>query len=94
MSETYPITEARAKLGDLVRRASYTGEHITLTDHGRPAALIVSIREWEELLEDAAALARHDAALEAGTAPAPIPQDEAARALGLVKGEDGAWTTA
>lgn len=79
MSHTYPIAEARGKLGELARRAAQR-EHIILTDHGVPAAMLISPSELEDL-EDALALAclERDRAL--GRTRAPIPHSEARRAL-------------
>ncbi|MFJ1671156.1 type II toxin-antitoxin system prevent-host-death family antitoxin [Streptomyces bottropensis] len=79
MSATYPIAEARGKLGELARRAAQH-EHITLTDRGIPAAVLVSPAELEDL-EDALALARLERDRALGRVETPIPHDEARRAL-------------
>ncbi|MFD5650237.1 type II toxin-antitoxin system prevent-host-death family antitoxin [Streptomyces sp. NPDC127039] len=79
MSATYPIAEARGKLGELARRAAQH-EHITLTDRGIPAAVLVSPAELEDL-EDALALARLERDRALGRNEAPIPHAEARRAL-------------
>ncbi len=79
MSSTYPIAEARGKLGDLARRAAQH-EHITLTDRGVPTAVLVSPAELEDL-EDALALARLERDRALGLSDAPIPHDDARRAL-------------
>ncbi len=79
MSATYPIAEARGKLGDLVRRAAQH-EHITLTDRGVPTAVLVSPAELEDL-EDALALARLERDRALGRTETPIPHDQARRAL-------------
>ncbi|MEV3857034.1 type II toxin-antitoxin system prevent-host-death family antitoxin [Streptomyces sp. NPDC050095] len=79
MSATYPIAEARGKLGDLARRAAQH-EHITLTDRGVPAAVLISPAELEDL-EDALAIARLERDRALGLSAAPIPHDEARRAL-------------
>jgi prevent-host-death family protein len=49
MSETYPLTQARTKLGELVSRARFTHERVVLTDHGKPVAAIISMAELDEL---------------------------------------------
>jgi len=87
MSSTYPITEARTCLGDLARRAAQH-EHITLTDRGRPAAVLISPAELEDL-EDALAIARleRDRALGIAAA-APVPHAEARRLLLEAAGRD------
>ncbi|GAA2368489.1 type II toxin-antitoxin system prevent-host-death family antitoxin [Streptomyces cuspidosporus] len=79
MSATYPIAEARGRLGDLARRAAQH-EHITLTDRGVPTAVLISPAELEDL-EDALALARIERDRALGRSEAPIPHSEARRAL-------------
>ncbi|WP_079051947.1 type II toxin-antitoxin system prevent-host-death family antitoxin [Streptomyces regalis] len=79
MSATYPIAEARGKLGELARRAAQH-ERITLTDRGVPAAVLISPAELEDL-EDALALARLERDRALGCTEQPIPHDEARRAL-------------
>ncbi|MEV0444543.1 type II toxin-antitoxin system prevent-host-death family antitoxin [Streptomyces spectabilis] len=79
MSATYPLAEAGDKLGALARRAARR-ERITLTDRGVPVAVLVSPAELDEL-EDALALARLERDRALGRAEAPIPHDEARRAL-------------
>jgi prevent-host-death family protein len=84
MSDTFPITEARAHFGSLVRRASTARERITITDHGQPAAVLISARELADL-EDDLALALYRAEQATGTV-ITVPHDEARRRLGLVEG--------
>ncbi|GAB3199905.1 type II toxin-antitoxin system antitoxin RelF [Nocardioides hungaricus] len=48
---TVPLTEAKAKLNELVHEAVTMNEHVTITRRGRPAAVLVSIDEWESLQE-------------------------------------------
>jgi prevent-host-death family protein len=81
MSETLPITEARARFGSLVRRASHTRERITITDHGQPAAVLINPQELADL-EDALALAQYRARQAAGENSA-VPHDEVRARLGL-----------
>jgi prevent-host-death family protein len=56
---TYPMSEAQADLGEVVRRARYGGEVVELTEHGRPAAVVISpeLLEYYRSLEDAQDLA-------------------------------------
>jgi prevent-host-death family protein len=79
MYVTYPIAEARTKLGELARRAAQR-EHIVLTDHGVATAVLISPAELEDL-EDALALARLERDRALGLTQAPIPHSEARRAL-------------
>lgn len=48
---TVPLTEAKAKLNELVDEAVRMHEHVTITRRGRPAAMLVSVDEWESLQE-------------------------------------------
>lgn len=66
MSETTPITKARAQFGSLIRRASHSRERITITDHGQPAAVLINADELADL-EEALALARYRLQQAAGT---------------------------
>ncbi|MET7305034.1 type II toxin-antitoxin system Phd/YefM family antitoxin [Embleya sp. NPDC005575] len=81
MSETLPITEARARFGSLVRRASHARERITITDHGQAAAVLINPQELADL-EDALALAQYRAR-QAEHATAGVPHDEVRSRLGL-----------
>ncbi|MFI6985281.1 type II toxin-antitoxin system Phd/YefM family antitoxin [Embleya sp. NPDC050154] len=81
MSETLPITEARARFGSLVRRASHARERITITDHGQAAAVLINPQELADL-EDALALAQYRAR-QAERATTGVPHDEVRSRLGL-----------
>jgi prevent-host-death family protein len=41
MADSLPVSEARARLADLVARVAYAGEEFVLTRHGRPSARLV-----------------------------------------------------
>ncbi|MEW2399864.1 type II toxin-antitoxin system Phd/YefM family antitoxin [Streptomyces sp. NPDC046862] len=88
MSAEYPITEARAQFGSLVRRASHDRERITITDHGRPAVVLMNPREVAELeervleLEEQLALARYRVEKTNGTFVG-VPHEEVRKMLGL-----------
>ncbi|MGW9369580.1 type II toxin-antitoxin system Phd/YefM family antitoxin [Streptomyces xanthophaeus] len=81
MSDTVPITEARAKFGSLVRRTSHARERITITDHGQPAAVLINPQELADL-EDALALALYRARQATGPA-VPVTHDDVRARLGL-----------
>ena len=49
--QTLPISAAKARLSELVDEAVTTGEHVTITRNGTPAAVLVSAEEWEALQE-------------------------------------------
>lgn len=44
-----PLTDVRIRIADLVRRAEHGGERIVLTRHGRPAAVLVSVADYDQL---------------------------------------------
>lgn len=48
---TIPLTEAKAKLNELVEDAVATHERITITRHGRPAAVLISVEDLESMEE-------------------------------------------
>ncbi|MER7668789.1 type II toxin-antitoxin system Phd/YefM family antitoxin [Kitasatospora sp. NPDC096128] len=81
MSETLPMTEARARFGTLVRRASHSRERITITDHGQPAAVLINPQELADL-EDELAVARYRARQAEGTV-ASVPHEDVRSLLGL-----------
>ncbi|MFF3159921.1 type II toxin-antitoxin system Phd/YefM family antitoxin [Streptomyces sp. NPDC057910] len=74
---TFPVTEARTCLGDLARRAA-AHEHITLTERGRPTAVLISPEELEDL-EDSLALARLELRRARGEQHEPVSNDAARR---------------
>lgn len=84
MSEEVPITEARARLGSLVRRASHSRDRVTITDHGEPAAVLINPQELADL-EESLALADFRAQQATGTVRT-IPHDEVRARLGLSRG--------
>lgn len=62
-----PFGEARAQLRDLVCRAAYAGERITITRNGSPAAALVSLedlRVLEALADPSTAVPEHLATID------------------------------
>ncbi len=51
MTAEIPVTQARADLSDLVSRAAFGNERISLTRHGRVIAALVSAADLERLTE-------------------------------------------
>ncbi len=49
--QTMSISAAKAKLNELVDDAVRTHEQVTITKNGAPAAVMVSVDEWESLQE-------------------------------------------
>src|SRR5439155_21296788 len=43
-----PLARARAHLGELVDRARHGGQATVLTDHGKPAAVVISAEMYEQ----------------------------------------------
>ncbi len=56
MSETMNVTEAKARLSELVAAVAATHEHIEITRNGEPAAVLVSHEELAGLRETIAVL--------------------------------------
>lgn len=57
----WPLAAAKAHLSEVVEQASREGPQ-TLTRHGRPAAVIVSVEEWERKAKRKGSLAEFFAA--------------------------------
>jgi antitoxin YefM len=49
MEARYPLAEARNKLSDLVAEVESTHERITITKHGRDAAVLISRADLDEM---------------------------------------------
>ena len=56
MTETSSLAEAKAHLSELVARVGEQHERITVTVHGRPAAVILAVDDLESLEETIAVL--------------------------------------
>lgn len=56
MAKTVPVRELRAELAQLLDDVADRREHVTITRHGRPAAVLVPVDEYEALEETAAIL--------------------------------------
>jgi prevent-host-death family protein len=53
MPKTVPVREFRTHLAELLDEVADRREHVTVTRHGRPAAVLVPIDEYEALEETA-----------------------------------------
>ena len=62
MSKTVPVREFRTHLADLLDEVADRREQVTVTRHGRPAAVVVPVDEYEALEETAEILAESQAA--------------------------------
>ena len=75
------LSQARVQLDALVRRASSDRERVTITNHGRPAAVLVNAEELADL-EEALGLAEFRARQAAGE-HYTIPHAEVRKKLGV-----------
>ncbi len=46
-----PVAEARQHFSELVGEVQKYREHVMITKNGRPAAMMISFDEWEEIAE-------------------------------------------
>jgi antitoxin YefM len=60
MSKTVPVRVFRTHLADLLDEVADRREHVTVTRHGRPAAVLVPVDEYEALEETAEILSDED----------------------------------
>lgn len=56
MTTTLPLGEVKAHLSELVGRVNAHHERVTVTVHGRPSAVLVSVEDMERLEETVAIL--------------------------------------
>jgi prevent-host-death family protein len=83
------VTEARARLADVVDQARVEHDPVFLTRHGRRIAAVIDAEHLEQLIEAAEDLADLQAAAAAraemaDTGENPIPWDQVKADLGLV----------
>lgn len=48
---TIPLTEAKARLNELVDETAATHERVTITRHGRPTVVVIAVEDLEALEE-------------------------------------------
>lgn len=51
MTTTLPLTEAKAKLNELIDSAVSTHERVTITRRGKPVAVLISVEDLESIEE-------------------------------------------
>ena len=90
MAETYPLTNARSRLGELVNRARFGREHVVLTEHGTPVAAIISMDELAELQATADAADLATAARVKAPGHPGIPHEEVMAAFDALDAADHA----
>jgi prevent-host-death family protein len=72
MSETMNVTEAKARLSELVAAVATTQDHVEITRNGEPAAVLVSHEEIAALRETIAVLSDPQAVSDIAEAEADI----------------------
>ncbi len=60
MPKTVPVREFRSHLAALLDDVADRREHVTITRHGRPSAVVVPVDEYEALEETAEILSDDD----------------------------------
>ena len=60
MSEPLSLADVKAHLSELVARVNSQHERVTVTVHGKPAAVLVSVDDLEALEETISLLANED----------------------------------
>lgn len=89
MAKIVPLTEARARLSELLDELERQHEHVVITRNGRPAAVLVPAEEQEaleetlEILQDEEILAALRESEDDVTAGRLKTLDEVRRELGL-----------
>jgi antitoxin YefM len=48
---TIPLTDAKARLNELVEEAAATHQRVTITRHGRPAVVLIAVEDLEAIEE-------------------------------------------
>jgi antitoxin YefM len=87
--KTLPLSEAKDRLSGLVEEAEATHEIITITKHGRPAAVLMAAEDLESLRDTVYWLSRPDLRETVAEADAAIAtgdtigSEELRRRLGL-----------
>lgn len=76
-----PLAEVKAHLSALVSEVELQHDQITITRNGAPAAMVVSVTEWESLQETLAVLSDPQAS-------ADLREAELSRAAGEVYSTD------
>ena len=61
MTQTMTVTDAKARLSELVAAVATTHDHIEITRNGEPAAVLISATELDSLRETIAILSDPDA---------------------------------
>lgn len=76
MSETLALAEVKAHLSQLVNRVNAHHERVTVTVHGRPSAVLLSVDDLETLEETIAILSDSDALRQLAASDAELARGE------------------
>ncbi|WP_096303172.1 type II toxin-antitoxin system Phd/YefM family antitoxin [Jatrophihabitans sp. GAS493] len=76
MSETSTLADAKAHLSDLVARVGAHHDRVTVTVHGRPTAVLVSVDDLDALEETIAVLSNADTVRALRVADAELARGE------------------
>ena len=76
MTETLPLAEVKAHLSELVGRVNSQHERVTVTVHGRPSAVLVSLDDLEALEETIAILSDSDTLRQLADSDAELARGE------------------
>ena len=49
MAKTFPLSEVKARLPELIAGVEQREEEVVVTKNGRPAAILINVREYERL---------------------------------------------
>lgn len=85
---TYTMTQATKQTAELVNEARYTNQPVMITDHGKPAAVVISpgLLAHYQALEDAADLAAIEN-IKANGGPNWVSNDESQRLMDQIEAE-------
>jgi antitoxin YefM len=51
ISEFMPLAEVKSRLSEVVDEIERESSHTIITKHGRPAAVVISVEEYESMVE-------------------------------------------
>lgn len=88
LAEQLPLAEVKNRLSEVVEQVETQHARVTITKHGRPAAVVISaddldsLEETLRLLSDPAVLAQVRASRAESEPPVTLTKEEAARLVG------------
>jgi antitoxin YefM len=76
MTETLPLAQVKAHLSELVGRVNSQHDRVTVTVHGRPSAVLLSLDDLESLEETIAILSDTDTMRQLAASDAELARGE------------------